>query len=195
VREFFAEVAKRHGRLDALVCSVGLQSYGTVETTSVRDWDEVMAVNVRSMFLMAKYAVPLLRSSGGGAIVLVSSVQAVACQANVVAYAASKGAIVSMARAMAVDHAAERIRVNAVLPGSVDTPMLRASARRLNPDDPGAVVREWGRGHPMGRVATPAEVAEVCVFLASPLASFVTGAEVRVDGGLLAGVSLAVPRG
>jgi NAD(P)-dependent dehydrogenase (short-subunit alcohol dehydrogenase family) len=195
VRDFFARVDERQGRVDALVNSVGIQRYGTVETTSVETWDEVMAVNLRSMFLMAKYAVPLLRRSGGGAIVQVSSAQATASQAKVVAYTASKGAIVSLTRAMAIDHAREQIRVNVVLPGSVDTPMLRASAREINPDDPEAVVREWGEGHPVGRVADPAEIAEVCAFLASPLASFITGTEIRVDGGVLAGVSLAVPSG
>jgi NAD(P)-dependent dehydrogenase (short-subunit alcohol dehydrogenase family) len=190
----FAEgVAGRHPRLGALVNSAGIQRYGTVETTSLETWDEVFAVNVRSMFLLAKYAVPLMRRNGGGAIVNVSSGQAVASQRNVVAYTASKGAIAAMTRAMAMDYAAEGIRVNTVLPGSIDTPMLRASARQIAPDDPDRVIREWGSGHPIGRVGKPAEIADVCVFLASPLASYVTGAELRADGGLLAGVALGAP--
>jgi NAD(P)-dependent dehydrogenase (short-subunit alcohol dehydrogenase family) len=117
----------------------------------------------------------------------------VASQRNVVAYTATKGAIAAMTRAMAVDHAHEGIRVNTVLPGSVDTPMLRASARDVSPDDPDSVIRMWGSGHPIGRVGQPAEIADVCVFLASPLASYVTGADLRVDGGLLAGVALRAP--
>ena len=190
----FAEgVAGRHPAIGALVNSVGIQRYGTVETTSPEMWDEVFAVNVRSMFLLAKHAVPLMRRGGGGAIVNISSGQAVASQRNVVAYTASKGAIAAMTRAMAVDHAHEGIRVNTVLPGSVDTPMLRASARDISPEDPGSVIRTWGSGHPIGRVGQPAEIADACVFLVSPLASYVTGAELRVDGGLLAGVALSAP--
>jgi NAD(P)-dependent dehydrogenase (short-subunit alcohol dehydrogenase family) len=193
VAAFAEKVAGRHRKLGALVNSVGIQRYGTAETTSPEMWDEVFAVNVRSMFLLAKHAVPLMRRNGGGAIVNVSSGQAVASQRNVVAYTASKGAIAAMTRAMAVDYAAEGIRVNTVLPGSVDTPMLRASARAIAPDDSDRVIREWGSEHPIGRVGQPAEIADACVFLASPLASYVTGAELRVDGGLLAGVALRVP--
>jgi NAD(P)-dependent dehydrogenase (short-subunit alcohol dehydrogenase family) len=193
VAAFFDGVGGRHPAIGALVNSVGIQRYGTVETTSPQTWDEVFAVNVRSMFLLAKHAVPLMRRGGGGAIVNISSGQAVASQRNVVAYTATKGAIVAMTRAMAVDHAHEGIRVNTVLPGSVDTPMLRASARDVSPDDPDSVIRMWGSGHPIGRVGQPAEIADVCVFLASPLASYVTGADLRVDGGLLAGVALRAP--
>ena len=193
VAAFFDGVASRHPAIGALVNSVGIQRYGTVETTSPQTWDEVFAVNVRSMFLLAKHAVPLMRRGGGGAIVNISSGQAVASQRNVVAYTATKGAIVAMTRAMAVDHAHEGIRVNTVLPGSVDTPMLRASARDVSPEDPDSVIRMWGSGHPIGRVGQPAEIADVCVFLASPLASYVTGADLRVDGGLLAGVALRAP--
>ena len=193
VAAFFAGVAGRHPAVGVLVNSVGIQRYGTVEATSPQMWDEVFAVNVRSMFLMAKHAVPLMRRGGGGAIVNVSSVQAMASQRNVVAYTATKGAIAAMTRAMAVDHAHEGIRVNTVLPGSVDTPMLRASARDISPEDPASVIRMWGSGYPIGRVGHPAEIADVCVFLASSLASYVTGAELRVDGGLLAGVALRAP--
>jgi NAD(P)-dependent dehydrogenase (short-subunit alcohol dehydrogenase family) len=121
-------------------------------------------------------------------------VQGRGAQRSVVAYAASKGGSLALTRAMAVDHAAEGIRVNAVLPGSVDTPMLRWAADRFRgertADD---LVREWGRSHPIGRVATPAEVAEVIAFLASDRASFVTGAEYVVDGGLLAGLAVTLP--
>ena len=195
VAAFAQQISARHAAVGALVNSAGIQRYGTVETTSPQTWDEVFAVNVRSMFLLAKHAVPLMRRNGGGAIVNVSSGQAVASQRNVVAYTASKGAISAMTRAMAVDHAAEGIRVNTIVPGSVDTPMLRASARAIAPDDTDRVISEWGSEHPIGRVGRPAEIADACVFLASPLASYVTGAELRVDGGLLAGVALRAPEG
>ena len=193
LRAVFEDVARRRGCVGALVNSVGVQRYGTVETTSVETWDEVLNVNLRSMFLCAKYAVPLMRQGGGGAIVNVSSAQAVASQANVVAYTASKGAIVAMTRAMAVDHAREGIRVNSVCPGSVDTPMLRASAMSMDPENPERIIAEWGKGHPIGRVGQPREIANTCLFLVSPLSSFITGADVRVDGGVLAGVALAAP--
>jgi NAD(P)-dependent dehydrogenase (short-subunit alcohol dehydrogenase family) len=193
VAAFMGEVARRHGRLNALVNSVGIQRYGTVESTSPETWDEVLAVNVKSMFLMAKHAVPLMRRNGSGAIVNISSGQAVASQRNVVAYTASKGAIVAMTRAMAVDHAHEGIRVNSICPGSIDTPMLRAAAHEVSPEDPDRVIEEWGSMYPMRRVGLAGEVADAVLYLVSPLASFVTGADLRVDGGLLAGVALVAP--
>jgi NAD(P)-dependent dehydrogenase (short-subunit alcohol dehydrogenase family) len=193
VGAFMAEVGERHGRLSALVNSVGIQWYGTVESTSPEAWDRVMAVNVKSMFLMAKHAVPLMRKNGSGAIVNISSGQAVASQRNVVAYTASKGAIVAMTRAMAVDHGHEGIRVNSISPGSIDTPMLREAAREVSPDNADGVIQEWGSMYPMRRVGLPGEIADAVLYLVSPLASFVTGADIRVDGGLLAGVALVAP--
>jgi NAD(P)-dependent dehydrogenase (short-subunit alcohol dehydrogenase family) len=193
IASFMAGVAARHGRLSVLVNSAGIQRYGTVETTPVSVWDEVLDVNVRGMFLAAGQAVPLMRRSGGGAIVNVASAQATATQRNVVAYTASKGAIVAMTRAMAVDHAPDGIRVNSVSPGSVDTPMLRAAARDVSAEDPDSVIAQWGSLHPLGRVGAPAEIADVILFLASPLSSFVTGADLRADGGVLAGVALPAP--
>jgi NAD(P)-dependent dehydrogenase (short-subunit alcohol dehydrogenase family) len=193
IASFMAGVAARHGRLSVLVNSAGIQRYGTAETTPLSVWDEVLDVNVRGMFLAAGQAVPLMRRSGGGAIVNVASAQATATQRNVVAYTASKGAIVAMTRAMAVDHAPDGIRVNSVSPGSVDTPMLRAAARDVSAGDPDAVIAQWGSLHPLGRVGAPAEIADVILFLASPLSSFVTGADLRADGGVLAGVALPAP--
>ena len=193
IATFMAGVAARHGRLSVLVNSAGIQRYGTVETTPLSVWDEVLDVNVRGMFLAAAQAVPLMRRSGGGAIVNVASAQATATQRNVVAYTASKGAIVAMTRAMAVDHAPDGIRVNSVSPGSVDTPMLRAAARDVCAEDPDSVIAQWGSLHPLGRVGAPAEIADVILFLASPLSSFVTGADLRADGGVLAGVALPAP--
>jgi NAD(P)-dependent dehydrogenase (short-subunit alcohol dehydrogenase family) len=193
IESFVAAVDARHGRLSVLVNSAGIQRYGTAETTPVEVWDAVLNVNVRSMFLAAKYAVPLMRRGGGGAIVNVASVQATATQRDVVAYTASKGAIVAMTRAMAVDHAPDGIRVNSVSPGSVDTPMLRESARDASADDPDAIIAHWGSAHPLGRVGTAAEIADAILFLASPLSSFVTGTDLRVDGGLLAAVAVPAP--
>jgi NAD(P)-dependent dehydrogenase (short-subunit alcohol dehydrogenase family) len=188
---------KRYGRLDVLAACAGIQRYGTVTETDEALWDEVFAVNTKGVYLAARSALPELRRSGHGAIVVISSVQAHVAQPAVAAYAASKGALVSLVRSMAVDEARHGVRVNAVLPGSVDTPMLRSSARRFSDGtDEGtqAMVEEWGRAHPLGRVALPAEIAQVVVFLASPEASFITGEDVRVDGGLLATIGVALPK-
>jgi len=190
IENFVAAVGTRHGRVSALVNSAGIQRYGTAESTPTEVWDEVINVNVRSMFLAAKHVIPLMRR-GGGAIVNVASAQATASQRNVVAYTASKGAIVAMTRAMALDQAPDGIRVNSVSPGSVDTPMLRQSAREAGDED--TVIAQWGANHPLGRVGTPQEVADAILFLASPLSGFVTGTELRVDGGLLAAVAVAAP--
>ncbi|NDU73016.1 SDR family oxidoreductase [Actinomadura sp. DSM 109109] len=189
------EAVSRYGGLDVLVTCAGVQRYGTVEETSEELWDEVLGVNVKGVFLACRAAVPELRRRGGGTIVTVSSVQAFVSQDRVAAYSASKAAINGLTRAVALDHAADGIRANTVCPGSVDTPMLRWAADLFRGETAqDAQVEEWGRAHPLGRVAAPAEVAEVVAFLAGPRSSFVTGAEHRVDGGLLARNPAALPK-
>lgn len=180
------------GGLDVLVCAAGVQRYGTVVDTPSSVYDEVMGVNVGGVFFACQSFVPLLRR--GGSVVVVASVQAYAAQHGVAAYSMGKGALLSLVRAMAVDHAADGIRVNAVCPGSVDTPMLRASAADFGGGrSTDEVIAEWGRSHPLGRVATAAEVADAIHYLASPAAAFITGTDLRVDGGLTAQLAVVLP--
>jgi NAD(P)-dependent dehydrogenase (short-subunit alcohol dehydrogenase family) len=183
-----------YGGVDVLVNSAGVQRYGTVVETEEEVWDEVLDVNLKGVYLASRYAIPEMRKRGGGAIVNLSSVQAFASQTGVAAYTASKGGINALTRAMALDHAGENIRVNAVCPASVDTPMLRWSADLFKGDESvEETLGDWGRMHPLGRVARPEEVAEVIAFLASARASFVTGGDYKVDGGMLAALGVRLP--
>jgi NAD(P)-dependent dehydrogenase (short-subunit alcohol dehydrogenase family) len=183
-----------YGGVDVLVNSAGVQRYGTVVETEEEVWDEVLDVNLKGVYLASRYAIPEMRKRGGGAIVNLSSVQAFASQTGVAAYTASKGGINALTRAMALDHAGENIRVNAVCPASVDTPMLRWSADLFKGDKSvEKTLEDWGRMHPLGRVARPEEVAEVIAFLASARASFITGGDYKVDGGMLAALGVRLP--
>ncbi len=154
-------------------------------------------MNLTGAFYAAKAAIPHLRRRGGGSLVLVSSVQAFVTQAGVAAYAASKGALNALARSIAIDEATHGIRCNTVCPASVDTSMLRFAARALSDGTDDAVatlIQSWGQMHPLGRVATPGEVAEAIAFLASERASFITGIALPVDGGLLANAAVVLPK-
>lgn len=197
VADLVRATVARFGGLDVLVTSAGIQRYGTAADTAVEDWDLVLDTNTKGTFLAAKHAIPELRRRGGGAIVVVSSVQAFVTQSGVAAYTASKGALLALTRSIAVDEAANRIRANAVCPASVDTPMLRTSARQMSDGTAAgeqALIESWGRMHPLGRVARPSEIGDVIAFLASDRASFVTGASIPVDGGLLAAAAVALPQ-
>lgn len=181
VRRAVASVVRQTGTVDIVAASAGIQTYGTALTTTDEEWDRTLNVNLRGVWNIARSALPHMVR--GGAMVVVSSVQGLATQSNVFAYATSKHALIGLTRSMAVDFAADGIRVNAVCPGTVDTPMLATSAA-LDPD-PDSVYLACREMHPVGRIARPEEIAEVIAFLAHPAASFVTGAVWTVDGGLL----------
>ena len=178
--------------LDAVVNNAAIQIAKPLIETTVEEWDAVMASNLRSVFLGARLAHPLLKASGGGAIVNVSSVHAVATSANIAAYAASKGGLLALTRAMAIEFAADNIRVNAILPGAVDTPMLRAGLERGHAGTGGIIDRleNLARRTVNGRVGQPEEIARAIYFLAdNNQSSGVTGQALIVDGGATARLS------
>ena len=181
------------GGPDILINAAAVHPYGTVVETSAAEFARCLAVNIGGVHLLAHLAIPAMRAHGrGGAIVNLASVQGHACQQGVAAYVATKGAIHALTRAMALDHAANGIRVNSVSPGSVRTPMLELAARRFDGPDPdiAATFARFGAAHPLGRIAEAEEVAELIAFLASPRAAFCTGGDYLVDGGLLAGIGV-----
>lgn len=183
VERLIPKIVERLGGIDVLVNNAGIQRYGAATTTTEEQWDEVLSVNLKSAFLMSKYVIPEMIKRGGGAIVMTGSVQSLTAQRNSLAYVVSKHGILGLTRSLALDYGNQNIRANCVLPGAIDTPMLRWAASL--DDDPEKVLAACHRLHIRGKMGLPEEVARVIVFLASDLASFVTGAAYTVDGGLL----------
>lgn len=183
-----ADAERVFGGIDILFNNVGIQpstSYANIENTTEEMWDRILGVNLKSYFLMSKFAIPSMRRRGGGVIVNNASVQGLQSMKGVPAYAASKGGVLSLTRQMALDYAAERIRVLAICPGTIDTEMVRASAVN-EPDGVEAALERYGRSHPIGRIGTGLDIANVVLFLSSDRASFMTGEYVCVDGGYMA---------
>lgn len=178
--------------LDAMIHNAAHQITKPLVETTVEEWDLVLNSNLRAAFILAKLAYPLLKASGNGAIVNVSSVHAVQTSANIAAYAASKGGILALTRAMAIEFARDNIRVNAILPGAVDTPMLRAG---MNRDHAGGGslherLENLARKTVNGRIGQPGEIAHAIYFLAdNEQSSFMTGQALIVDGGATARLS------
>jgi NAD(P)-dependent dehydrogenase (short-subunit alcohol dehydrogenase family) len=182
VQDAVNEAAGIFGSIHALVVSAGIQRYGTALSTDENQWNEVLGVNLKGAWNAGRACLPHILKHGG-TIVNVSSVQALASQQNVLAYTVSKHGLIGLTRSMAMDFAKQGVRVNAVCPGTVDTPMLQWAAS-LDPN-PKSVYDACNAMHPLGRIARPREIAEVAVFLAHESSSFVTGSVWTADGGLL----------
>jgi meso-butanediol dehydrogenase / (S,S)-butanediol dehydrogenase / diacetyl reductase len=179
VQAMVAEAARESG-LDILINNAGMGSFGAIADADPAAWHRVLAVNLDSVLWGIKAAVPEMRKKGRGAIVNTASISGIAGDYGFHAYNAAKAGVINLTRSAAIDHAREGIRINAVAPGLVDTPIV-APARAI----PGAA-EAWDRGIPMARAAQPEEIAEVICFLASDAASYVTGALWAVDGGVTA---------
>ena len=175
----------RWGRLDILCNNAGIIRRTNVLGTTEAEWDRVMAVNVKSIFLMSKYAIPVMIKAGGGVIINTASGWGLVGGRNAVSYCASKAAVVNMTRAMAIDHGDQNIRVNCICPGDTDTAMLRDEARQLGQGEADFLADAADR--PLQRIGTPEDMAQAALYLASDAAAFVTGTALVVDGGGLAG--------
>jgi NAD(P)-dependent dehydrogenase (short-subunit alcohol dehydrogenase family) len=182
VAQSVATLAQTYGPPTVLVHNAAIMPGGAIDETSEADWDAVFAVNVKGAYLTSREVLPHMRQAGRGAILFMASITGVNGLPGLAAYSATKGALIALARAMAIDHAREGVRVNSVAPGTIDSPMLHNFVARQA--DPQATRAAFDEIHPIGRVGTIQEVADVFVFLASDRASFITGANIQVDGGM-----------
>ena len=171
--------------LDILVNNAGVIYRKTADETKLEEWEETFAVNARTPFLFSKLALPLLRARGGGVILNIASGSGIGASPRMAAYAASKGALVQLTRAMARDHSRENIRCIVMCPADVDTPMIDDEARQLG-RDPADHRKLIAQNYPLGRIATPEEIARAAVFLVSDECTFQVGYPVVIDGGLRA---------
>jgi NAD(P)-dependent dehydrogenase (short-subunit alcohol dehydrogenase family) len=179
------EAVRVLGGLDVLFNNAGFIRRGTILETSEADFDLTLAVNVKGIYLLSRCAVPVMARSGGGVIINTASNWGLVGGARAAAYCASKGAVVLLTKAMALDHGPDGIRVNCICPGDTDTPMLRSEAEQLG--EPAAAFLAESARVPLGRVGRPEDVAEAAVYLASEASSFMTGASLLIDGGFAAG--------
>ena len=177
VEKLVAAATNKFKRIDILVNNAAVLLPGTAETLSEEDFDQTFDINVRGLWLMSRAVLPHMRASGGGSIINIASVLSMLGARNRVAYAASKGAVLAMTKAMALDHAAEQIRVNCICPGIVETEMVA----KFNTDE--TVRRQRLAMHPVGRFGRPEDVAGLAVFLAGDESAWITGTAQTVDGG------------
>lgn len=184
VEQAFEEVAKEAGSLDILVNNAGIGVAATVDETDEADWDRIIAVNLRGVFLGSKYGVRIMKRQGGGVIINMSSVAGIVGVKNRAAYGASKAGVYGLTKAMAVDHAQDGIRVNCICPGTVDSPWV---GRILsNHPDPVEGRKSMAARQPIGRMGTPEEIAHAALYLAQPESAYVHGSALIIDGGLTA---------
>lgn len=174
----------KFGRLDILFNNAGIIRRNNVLETSEEEWDAIMGINTKSVFLMSKYAIPVMADAGGGVIINSGSGWGMKGGSRAASYCASKAAVVNLTRAMAIDHGPQNIRINCVCPGDTDTPMLQAEAAQLSQDIHDFMAEAADR--PLGRYGDPMEIAQAVFFLASDASSYVTGAALVVDGGGIA---------
>ena len=184
-RRVVERTVNEFGGIHILFNNAGIIRRASVVEISEEDWDAVMAVNVKSIFLMSREVIPIMTTAKGGSIINTASGWGLAGGPRAVAYCASKGAVVLLTKAMAIDHGRQKIRVNCICPGDTDTAMLRSEARQMGEAEDRFLADSARR--PLGRVGTPEEIAQTALYLASDAASFVTGAALVVDGGGLAG--------
>ncbi len=184
-RRLVERAIRESGRIDILFNNAGIIRRATVLDLSEDDWDRVMAVNVKSIYLLSREVIPHMQKGGGGAIINTASGWGLAGGAKAAVYCASKGAVVLLTKAMAIDHGPQKIRVNCICPGDTDTGMLREEALQLGEENSRFLAESAKR--PLGRVGTPEEIAQAALYLASDASSFVTGTALIVDGGGLAG--------
>lgn len=184
VQMVFSDISNSFGGIDILVNSAGIEIVAEVEEMDEADWDRQIDVNLKSMFLCSKYAVPLMRKKSGGSVVNISSVLGVVVAPKHSAYCASKGAVLQFTKALGFDHAKDQIRVNCILPGPIDTPLYRNTIAAYG--DAEAAHLQQVRAVPLHRIGTPDDVAKAAVFLCSEDASFITCASLVVDGGFTA---------
>lgn len=191
VREAVAEAVAAHGGLDVVVNAAGVPGGGSIEQLDEAEWDRVMGVNVKGIFLVCKHAIPHLRARGAGSIVNIASIEGLIATEVTAPYGASKGAVVQLTRNLAVDYTHQGIRVNSVCPGLVETAMTEIVTKAV--DGPLKKLRDgFIEAHLMKRAGQPGEIAAAALFLASDDASFVTGAALVVDGGWTAGQRLGL---